>query len=250
MGFFRWLRGGSAGTDLIRLEIMMDYSGPIRGSEAKGTAAVRWSTLAPDLPEELLSTFRAALIALLYAEALVIQDVTRAELLSHVDGAVHRFLQPSEDPARLHFNDWNVKTGGMLFPIWPWVIVDTDAFDQRILSTKPAMACPRTYTATLKKGLRTSSAPEGLWSFTEMPLGQELACVPSAPLIAAYSFGAANDRLNVGGLCVLLHYVNRYYQGLGRFPLASYARAVAHGMAALRKMGSEGEQSLIVRGRI
>ena len=161
MGFFRWLRGGSAGTDLIRLEIMMDYSGPIRRNEDTGTAAVGWSTLAPDLPEELLSTFRAALIALLYAEALVIQDVTRAELLSNVDSAVHQFLQSSENPVRLQFNDWNVKTGGMLFPIWPWVIVDTDAFDQRILSTKPAMGCPRTYTATLKRGLRTSSAPGG-----------------------------------------------------------------------------------------
>jgi hypothetical protein len=239
MGFFRWLRGGTAGTDLIRIEIMMDYSGPIWGNEDKGTAAIRWSMLASDLPEELLSPFRAALIALLYAEALVIQDVTRGQLGSCVNNAVHRFIQSSDDTARLDFDEWNVKAGGKLFPIWPWVIVDTDAFNQRILSTKPALGCPRTYTATLKAGPRTSSAPEGLWAFIEMPLGQELACVPSAPLIAAYSFGATNNRVIVSGLCVLLHNVNRYYQGLGRFPLGSYARAVAHGMAAVRKMDSE-----------
>lgn len=192
MGFLRWLRGGSAGTDMMRLEIMMDYSSPIQGQGGLGTAAVRWSILARDLPPGVVDLFRAALITLLYAEALVIHSETRAALIAHVDAAVNRWMQsdPESDPEPvcLTFDDWRLSAASMAVPLWPWHLVEPRHFDEAMRVTSPAVGWPKIYTATLKNGRPRTSAPDGLWSFTEMPLGQERVCVPSAPLIATYAF--------------------------------------------------------------
>jgi hypothetical protein len=234
MGFLRWLRGGSAGSDLMRLEIMMDYSAPIRRQAATGAAAVRWSILAPNLPQDACHPYRAALIALLYAEALVIHAETQASLFSLVDAAVNKYLK-SSSPSCLTFDDWQLEVAGMAMTLWPWHLMEPMPFEEQMCSHPAAVGNPKSYTAILKAGSPTRSAPEGLWSFTEMPLGQERVCVPSAPLIAAYAFGLESPPEAVCRLCHFLYHVNRYYERLGRFPLASYAIALGEGMAAFRR---------------
>ncbi len=243
MGFLRWLRGGSAGNDAMRLEIMMDYSGPIRRMGTLGVAAVRWSILALDLPPDFTDLFRAALVTLLYAEALVIHAETRASLLARVDAAVGRWMRsrPTSGPTvtPLAFDDWSLGVAGMAMPLWPWHLMEPKHFQDALQFSSPAVGWPKTYTATLKMGQPTKFAPDGLWSFTDMPPGQERVCVPSAPLIAAYALGletlTAGQPDAVGCLCLLLHHVNRYYESQGRFPLASYPVALRQGMAALER---------------
>lgn len=157
VGLMKRLRGASAGNDLIRLEILMDYSEPISLRQATtGTAAVRWSILDSSISQETLNFYRAALIALLYAEALVIQAETRPGLFSRVDAAATQYLV-STSPTSLTFDDWLLEVAGIAgMPgfagtLWPWQIIEPSAYQQRLLSHPPAHGCPKTYTAILKR---------------------------------------------------------------------------------------------------
>jgi len=230
----------SEGTDLVRLELVMDYSVPIRRQEGTGIAAVRWSTLAPGQPQHIVAFHRGVLIGLLYAEALVIHSETRIELMNLIERTLNRaYLLAAREATPslgLDFEAWNLHVDGMTLPLWPWRLVEPIDFDEWIRVHPPLPGNPTTYTATLKAGLRTRSFPDGLWSFTEMPSGLERVLVPSAPLIAARAFAAHSSSDERGGLCVLLHHVNRYYQRLGRFPSGpSYALALSEGLAVLRR---------------
>ena len=251
MGFVRRaLR--SKGQDLIRLEILMEYSVP--GSHKPddppgGTAAVRWSTFRPDVPANRFDDMRADLITLLYAEVLVIDAERRAELTARIDKAVERWgrsgSQSDRSPQRLEFDAWDITIPKLapLFGsirIWPWQIIEPKDFEWRLQQIPPTLRSSTIYTAILKAGLPDRLSPAGVWSFTEMPVEMGNVCVPSSPLIAAYAFGlemlAARKPDPVTRLCALLDQVNRYYRTLGRFPLGGQAIAFAAALKAMKPL--------------
>lgn len=233
------------GRDLIRLQILMDYSEPITGTpgqKTSGLAAVRWSILDPSVPQETIEVYRAALITALYAEVLVIDADSRTELSARVDGAVKRWKLSGVKPERLDFDPWSINVSGMgSVPLWPWRMMSPQSFEARVKFTRMAVGNPKTYTATLKADRPSRSHPAGLWAFTEMPLGLGKVCVPSSPLIAAHAYGKemieAGRHDAVAPLCFLLEQVNRYYRALGKFPLGRQALALSEALAALEAAG-------------
>jgi hypothetical protein len=245
MGLFRWLNNEAVGHDLIRLEVSMDYSEPITGRpghDSKGRATVRWITLDPGIPPQRLHRYRAALIASLYAEVLIVNSETRLGLMSLVDKAVAKARHTmviGEKNLGFDFDEWNIYVNGLgLMPIWPWVLMEADQFNDWLGFFPPATGNPKTYTATLRSEPPTRKAPAGLCALIDMP-GPDLTkvCVPSAPLIASYDFGqdmnASGHLEHIVDICSLLEHVNRYYRTHGEFAVGTHALALASAMSAL-----------------
>jgi hypothetical protein len=243
MGLIQWL-SRRTGFDLIRLEILMDYSNPIKqpGTNSIGTAAVRWSTLSHELPPATADFFRAALIAALYAEVLVIDADNRTELTARVDTAYKRWIAQTNNegkPTNQFFDEWNTKVAGVgVMPIWPWRIVEPKVFEDMIKLVPPVAGNPLTYTATLKSisPVTKTSEPDKVWAFTEMGIAQMKVCVPASPLIAAHAFVlecfSENKFESVFLLFFLMDQVNCYYQKIGKFPIGKQSEALAAALAA------------------
>ncbi|HZX13473.1 MAG TPA: hypothetical protein VFF49_03650 [Thermodesulfobacteriota bacterium] len=243
---FRWLTGASAGYDCLRLEILMDYSEPIRkrGLDSLGLAAIRWTKIDENLlsTSERYNTFRGILVALHYAKILSAHDETRAELFSRTDEAVEQCIL-SEGKTSIDFKPWNLCirdpvdiVGDFTTPIWPWKVVDSEPIEECDPSFAP-VGYPKTYVETLKVGPKSRSAPGGFWSYLDMPMGGERVLAPASVLLAITTLSRELDDQNRQVLAILLGYVNRYYGSPNHVSLASEAKAVATAMQAILSAG-------------
>jgi hypothetical protein len=159
---------------------------------------------------------------MLYAEVLVIHAETRQALFSRVEAAAKRVVVAEGAIDEIAFDLWFLHVAGTPIPLWPWHVTSVEQLPPNAMR----------YTATLKA---RSPRPEDYWSFTVMPVGNERVFVPASALIAINSLSREPEARTM--LAILLLHVNRYYQSVGGFPLASYAKALGSGLAALRESG-------------
>jgi hypothetical protein len=175
-------------TDLLRLEVLMDYQVTARGGS--GIAAVRWQPLTESaaLPGD---RSRIALAALHYGRILSVHGESREELFRRVGLAAHDL---AEGAAEAQFEPWPLQIGGTSFDIWPWYLVE------------PAQLKPRTYTSTLKDEGRGHLS---VW--LKMAWGLENVLAPASALLAISALALeldAKDRIVLGHTLVAM---NDYY---------------------------------------
>src|SRR3990172_769352 len=103
----------------LRLDIMMDTDARRLAARIPGQAAVRWEAIAshPMLPGDRA---RIALAALLYGRILFAHEETRADLFARIERAA-RGLAEGDDTFKVE--SWDLRAGGLSFPIWPWRLV-------------------------------------------------------------------------------------------------------------------------------
>lgn len=229
MGFFRWLRGGSAGTDLLRLQIIIDFSVLVR----QGVAAVRWASPS-QLPHETETLARITLVTLFYIEILWAHDETRGELFTRIDRASQEILH-SNGNSSFKFENWEVHVLGKGYPIWPWRIVTPEILSGAL---SPHLSKPKNYVVTLKSGKPTNYRPNGIWIFIDMSRGQERILAPASVLIALSTLSEElTHKDERKKLALLLWHVNRYYETPNRVRMWSGPQAVAAAIEVLQKEG-------------
>jgi len=215
MGLFRKLFGGSSGVDVMRLDVLMDYS--IRFGS--GSAALQWTD-----PMDGGAPIQAHLVALLYGRILCIHKETREELFGRVGDLAVQNIR-SEGATGFEFSPWvvHVGFGGGDHTLWPWEIVPPEQ-----------MTSPRIYSAILKHGEPTSRAPMGRWIHLNMAMGLERVLGPSSPLIAIAGFSRACDEETRYFLALLLWHMNAYWGSPDRVSLGTEALAYAAADSAIR----------------
>ena len=241
MDLLKWLRGSSRGTDLIRLSIHMDYTDPIivrEPTNAKGMAAVQWHEVSSDAAQNKIF-LQIILIALLYAEVIVIDSDSRKKLVAFVSSAIerwHRRNVGSSGNQEFFIDKLTLPIFGIgQMPIWPWEIWEYPVFEALNRLRKGQLGIKKlrlvNYVVVLKTNRRE---PAEFWSYTEIPISQAKTCAPSAPLIAIYAFihemQRAETPVFIDLLCMLLNEVHQFYLKLGMFPPGSQAIAVRHAL--------------------
>lgn len=206
MGWYSKLAGL---TEHLKLEVLMKFS--IRSGQ--GIAAHRWTVLRPhaSLSDEQC---RIALVALLYARTLTINNETRADLFERMAQAARRVLHGD---GKLTFDPWQLHVWRRDFSIWPWTF------------TEPAkVADAETYTATLQSMARGSLAIH-----LKMAVGQDRILAPASALIAASGLATALNDNGRARLARVLLAINAHYQSPDKIRLGSERRALAAAMPAL-----------------
>jgi len=242
----RWLTGRFAGYDCLRLEILMDYSEPIREwgrPDSFGSAAIRWIRIDDDLlsTSERYNFFRTILVALHYAKILSAHNETRSELFTRTEVAVEKCML-SEGKTSVDFTPWDLHirdpvgiAGDSTISIWPWKIVEPETIDA--MRSFAAVGYPKTYVETLKVGSKSRLAPSGFWSYLDMPIGGERLLAPASVLLAIKTLSLELVEQDRQSLAILLWHVNRYYGSPDRISLASEAKAVTAAMETILSAG-------------
>lgn len=173
------------GKEMLRLEVLMDYSEPMFADSASvlGLAAVRWSILSDEFRNEIsVREFKIILVASLYAKILTL-DQLRAELFGRVGNALQACFA-SGDLSSLTFAPWHLRgrtiAGSFQNLVWPWKMATWSDVEARRhkASVKvgwTTMNVMKTHTATLLKGPAAPFAPAGSW--LRYRLDQELTLV-------------------------------------------------------------------------
>lgn len=215
MGLFQKLFGGSPRLDALRLDILMDYS--IRFGQ--GTAALRWTAPVPDS-----TPIQEILVALLYGRILCVHKETRKELFGRVGDLAIQNVR-SEGATGFEFTPWvlHVGLGGGDHRLWPWQIVPP-----------VEIAAPKIYSAFLKFGEPTSSAPSGRSIHLDMAMGLERVLAPSSALIAIAGFSKNCDKEARYLLALRLWQMNVYWGSPDRVSVGSEAIAYAGADSAIR----------------
>ena len=215
MGLIRKLFGGSPGADVMRLDILMEYSVRMGG----GAAALQWTDPMGGGPP-----IQAHLVALLYGRILSVHKETREELFGRVGDLAMQNVR-SEGATGFEFTPWvlHVGFGGGDHTLWPWEIVPPEQ-----------ITAPKTYSAILKHGETTSRAPLGRWIHLDMAMELERVLAPSSALIAVAGLSTACDQETRYFLALLLWQMNVYWGSPHRVSLGSEALAYAAADSAIR----------------
>lgn len=215
MGLFQKLTGKSLGVDVMRLDVLMDYS--IRFGT--GTAALRWTDpMGGGTPIQVL------LVALLYGRTLVNHKETSEELFARVGDLAIQNVR-SEGATGFEFAPWilHVGLGGGDHTLWPWQIVPAEQ-----------IANPKIYSAILKSGEPTPSAPLGRWIHLDMAMGLERVLSPSSALISIAGLSRACDQETRHALALYLWQMNCYWRSPDRVSIGSEALAYATAYSSIR----------------
>lgn len=201
--------------DVMRLDILMQYY-PRLGS---GTAALRWSDPMGGGPP-----VRAHLVALLYGHILCNHPESRGQLFARVGELAQRNVQ-SKGASGFEFAPWVLPAewGGVGQTLWPWLIVEPEQ-----------ITTPRVYSAVLKFGDPTASAPSGRWLQLDMPLELERVLAPSSALIAIAGFANSCDQPTRYLLARLLWQMNLFWGSSNMVSLFNEAVAYAAADKAVR----------------
>jgi hypothetical protein len=254
MGFFSRLFSGPPGFDILRLDILMQYSvlagfgsAALRWSEPSGSENIRQlsSSLGvspeefarsagvslssmPDIPS-ILDTpigpgIQLDLVALLYGRTLCIHKETRAELFRRVDELAKQNVR-TEGQAGFNFEPWvlHVGFGGGDHNLWPWHLTAPSNLHE-----------PKVYSAVLKLGQPSRVAPLGRWIHLDMSFGQERILAPSSALIAITGFARACNQETRYALALMLWQMNAYWGSPKRVSLETEARAFAAARNAIK----------------
>ncbi len=212
---FRRLFGGPVGTDVMRLDILMDYD--LRSGS--GCAALQWLD-----PHGGGASIRAILVALLYGRILCCHKETRTELFRRVDELAIENVR-SSGGAGFAFGSWTLRLGaiGGDHTLWPWTMLPATH-----------LSAPKTYTATLKQGQPNTKAPLGRSLHLDMRFGLERVLAPSSALIAISGFSDACDEETRYFLALLLWQMNVYWRSPEGVSTGSEAVAYAAADSAIR----------------
>ena len=215
MGLIRKLFGGSPGADVMRLDILMEYSVRMGG----GAAALQWTDPMGGGPP-----IQAHLVALLYGRILSVHKETREQLFGRVGDLAMQNVR-SEGAIGFEFTRWvlHVGFGGGDHTLWPWRIVPPEQITD-----------PKIYSAILKHGEPTSRAPLGRWIHLDMAMGLERVLAPSSALVAIAGSSRACDQETRYFLALLLWQMNVYWGSPHRVSLGSEALAYAAADSAIR----------------
>jgi len=215
MGLFRKLLGGSSDVDVIRLDVLMEYS----VSLGMGRAALQWTD-----PMGGGAPIQTPLVALLYGRTLVNHKETRQELFGRVGDLAMQNVR-SEGATGFEFSQWvlHVGLGGGDHTLWPWQI-----------ATPEQLTSPKIYSAFLKQGKPTSNAPLGRWLHLDMAMGLERVLAPSSALIAIAGFSRTCDQEARYVLALYLWQMNVYWSSPDRASIGSDALAYAAAHSAIR----------------
>lgn len=242
------------GKECLRLELLMDYSGPFKhpgAPDVLGVAAIRWSVLSDECgngislrTQDDLHFVQAILVAFLYAKIVALDLKNRTELFQRVQNAVKVCLA-SDDWSSLAFAPWYLDGPGFQQMVWPWEIAEWSEVEARrsgalvqIAGTAKSMMMMKTYVATLLTGPRTSYAPHGWWLRFHQP-DPELAGVllPATPLIAITNFSNEAQGDSRSLVPALVRRINLYYESPERIPFAADAMAVRAAMQTVLRPG-------------
>lgn len=215
MSLFRKLFGGSSGVDVMRLDILMEYS--VRFGTGK--AALQWTD-----PMGGGAPVQALLVALLYGRTLINNKETRKELFGRVGDLAIQNVR-SEGSAGFEFSPWvlHVGLGGGDHTLWPWQIVLPEQ-----------MTSPKIYSAILKHGEPTSRAPLGRRLHLDMAMGLARVLSPSSTLIAIAGFSRTCDQETRYFLALYLWQMNVYWGSPDRVSVGTEALAYAAAHSAIR----------------
>ena len=158
---------------------------------------MRWTT-APGVDS---TPIQGTLVALLYGRILCIHKETREELFGRVGDLAMQNVR-SEGATGFEFAPWtlHVGLGGGNHTLWPWRIVP------------PAQIIdPKIYSAFLKLGKPTSTAPSGRSINLDMAWGLARVLAPSSALIAIAGFSKDCDKEARYLLALMLWQMNVYW---------------------------------------
>lgn len=214
MGFLKKLFGIPTPTDIMRVNLFMEYN-PLK---CTGRAAMEWVFLGSEDPN-----LRPFLVALFYARILYAHDETRTRLFELVD-VVSKQNVCDKGRTGFLFPEWmlTIGFGAPKQRIWPWVLVES-----HLTLNKPAV-----YSTTLQTFPESS-----LWSINlKMALAQTRVLAPASALIAITTYAESTDQQGRYELAALLWKLNEFYGSPDRVSLGSESKALAFAIDAIRNI--------------
>lgn len=215
MGILQKLFRGRSDIDVMRLDILMDYSIAL----GAGRAALVWTDYAKGG-----AIAQVPLVALLYGRTLINHMETRGELFNRVGELAIETVR-TEGATGFEFSPWvlHLGLGGGDHTLWPWQLVSPD----QIID-------PKTYTAHLRSGQPSSISPIGRWIQLDMEIGLERVLAPASALIAIAGFSQSCDQETRYLLALYLWQMNAYWGTPDQVSIGTEAKAYAYAYESIR----------------
>jgi hypothetical protein len=222
------------GREVMRLELLMDYSGAFFHPGRAPVAAIRWTVFSDAVEAKQLDGWRAISSLLPYGKVLGLAIEHRRELQRRVGEALNvrsdsGYVEP------LAFAPWTMEhLDGRRCVLWPcdadtWANLEARRPNSKMYADGTMIDFLKTYSATLFEGPACDRAPDGYWLRLE-PIDSELSSIllPVAALLAITDATAQATTENIPPLIgAALRHLNALYHDLENVPIGSEGQALA-----------------------